>query len=111
MHLPSHPDETVCAMNPQKTCRMRFGLRLKELRAERHISQDAFAHSIGMARSYYAEVEIGKRNIALENICKIARGFGISVAELFDSELFEGALCDSTPNANEPGVVEVEVDL
>lgn len=65
-----------------------FGLRMKELRSQRSISQDAFAYSIGMARSYFAAVETGKRNISLENIARIAEGFGIGVDELFDSPLF-----------------------
>ena len=43
----------------------------------------AFALSIGMDRTYYASVESGKRNISLENIKKIADGFGISLSQLF----------------------------
>ena len=61
----------------------RFGSRLKALREEKKISQEKFALSIGMDRTYYASVENGKRNIALENISKIAGGFGISLSELF----------------------------
>ena len=66
-----------------------FGLRLKELRNQRGKSQDSFAYEIGMSRSYFAEVETGKRNISLENIAKIASGFDIGLKELFDSPLFE----------------------
>ena len=61
----------------------RFGSRLKALREEKKISQEKFALSIGMDRTYYASVENGKRNIALENISRIAAGFGISLSELF----------------------------
>ena len=61
----------------------RFGSRLKALREEKKISQEKFALSIGMDRTYYASVENGKRNIALENINKIANGFGISLSDLF----------------------------
>lgn len=60
-----------------------FGSRLKELRASKGISQEKFALSIGMDRSYYASVENGKRNISLINIEKIALGFGLSLEELF----------------------------
>lgn len=60
-----------------------FGLVLKELRKNLHISQEKFALSIGMDRTYYASVEAGKRNISLRNIEKIARGFKISLSELF----------------------------
>lgn len=60
-----------------------FGKRLKELRKQTGISQEKFALQIGMDRSYYASVEAGRRNIALQNIKKIADGFGITLSELF----------------------------
>ena len=60
-----------------------FGQRLKELRNKSGISQEKFALKIGMDRTYYASVEAGRRNIALQNIKKIADGFGITLSELF----------------------------
>lgn len=64
------------------------GKRIKELRAEEGISQEAFAQRIGMARSYLTEVETGRRNISYDNIRRIAFGFGISVQEFFDAPVF-----------------------
>lgn len=61
----------------------RFGQRLKQLRAERGISQEKFALMINMDRTYYASVEKGKRNISLNNIEKIADGFHLTLSELF----------------------------
>ena len=60
-----------------------LGLALKQLRGEKKVSQEKFALSIGMDRTYYASVEAGKRNISLQNIKKIADGFEISISELF----------------------------
>lgn len=60
-----------------------FGRRIRTLRLERGISQEKFAHSIHMDRTYYASVENGKRNISLVNIMKIANGLKISLEELF----------------------------
>lgn len=60
-----------------------FGERIKELRNAKGISQEKFALSIDMDRTYYASVESGKRNSSLNNIDKIARGLGISLEELF----------------------------
>lgn len=60
-----------------------FGERIRELRRQANISQEKFALMIGMDRTYYASVESGKRNIAIENIQKIANGFGITLEELF----------------------------
>lgn len=61
----------------------KFGLAIKKLREETGLSQEKFALSIGMDRTYYASVEAGKRNISLQNIYKIADGFDVSVSALF----------------------------
>lgn len=68
--------------------KMRVGLRIKELRAELGMSQEVFAYSIEMSRTYFAEVETGKRNVSIENIDRIARGLGVSLKEFFNSDLF-----------------------
>lgn len=62
----------------------RLGKRLKELRIQCGLSQEKFALSIDMDRTYYASVESGKRNISIENIEKISNGFGITLSELFE---------------------------
>lgn len=61
----------------------KFANRLRDLRKQLNVSQEKFALSIGMDRTYYASVENGKRNISIENISKIARGFNITLEELF----------------------------
>lgn len=66
-------------MNIQKA----FGLAIKELRSKNGISQEKFALSIEMDRTYYASVEAGKRNVSIANIKKIAEGFSISLSDLF----------------------------
>lgn len=60
-----------------------FGLRVQQLRKESGMSQEKFALSIDIDRTYLASVEAGKRNISLCNIEKIANGFGISLSTLF----------------------------
>ena len=54
-----------------------FGLKVQLLRKERGLSQEKFALSIDMDRTYFASVEAGKRNVAIKNIQKIADGLGI----------------------------------
>ena len=49
----------------------KVGLRIRELRTERGLSQERFAYSIDMARTYFTEVENGKRNVSLENLERI----------------------------------------
>ncbi len=69
-------------------CR-RVGKRIKELRAAKGMSQERFANDIDMARTYFTEVENGKRNLSLVNLEKVSHGLGISLREFFDSELFD----------------------
>ena len=61
----------------------RFGQRIRKLRIQKGLSQEKFALSIDMDRTYYASVENGNRNISLNNIEKIAKGLGITLEELF----------------------------
>lgn len=60
-----------------------FGQRVQQLRKQLNLSQEKFALSIGMDRTYLASIESGKRNVSLENIYKIANGLGITLADLF----------------------------
>lgn len=59
-----------------------FGLKVQQLRKENGMSQEKFALSIDMDRTYLASVEAGKRNISLCNIEKIAKGLNTTVSEL-----------------------------
>ncbi len=52
------------------TIQVAFGQRIQSLRKELGLSQERFALSINMDRTYYASVEAGKRNISLANIEK-----------------------------------------
>ncbi|MEG1878628.1 MAG: helix-turn-helix transcriptional regulator [Pseudoflavonifractor sp.] len=58
------------------------GKRIRELRLLTGLSQEKFAASIGMDRTYFASVESGKRNIAIVNLSKIAEGLNVSLSEL-----------------------------
>lgn len=61
----------------------KIGNRIRELRKETGLSQEKFAAKIGMDRTYFASVELGKRNISIVNLEKIADGLNISLSELF----------------------------
>ena len=68
--------------------RTKVGLRIKELRLESGMSQEDFANHIDMARSYFAEVETGKRNVSIANLEKIVDGLGVTMEESFASQVF-----------------------
>ncbi len=61
----------------------KFGCACKKLREDMGLSQEKFALLIEMDRTYYASVESGRRNISIQNIKKIADGFGIALSQLF----------------------------
>lgn len=57
--------------------------RIRQLRQQQNLSQEKFAYSIGMDRSYFASVESGKRNISIINLQKIVTGLGVTLEEFF----------------------------
>ena len=59
-----------------------FGKACREYREKLNISQEKFALSIDMDRTYYSSVESGKRNISIQNIYKISIGLGVTIDEL-----------------------------
>lgn len=63
---------------------VKFGNRVRELRVERDLSQEAFALEVGLDRTYIGGIERGERNLALRNIEKIANSLGVSLAELME---------------------------
>lgn len=61
----------------------KIGNRIRELRSRTGLSQEKFAQKIGMDRTYFASVELGKRNISIVNIEKITNGLDVSLSEFF----------------------------
>ena len=59
-----------------------FGEKLKAIRTAKDFSQDTVAFVSGLSRSYYAEIELGKRNVSLINIIKIAVTLEVELDEL-----------------------------
>lgn len=67
------------------TIRVQYGLRIKDLRDERDergLSQRGFAARIGMSPTYLADVERGARNVSIDNMKRIADGFGVTFHEM-----------------------------
>lgn len=60
----------------------KLGDRIKELRQNAGLSQEAFALSIEMDRTYYSAIENGKHNVTIQNLYKIAKGLKITLSEL-----------------------------
>lgn len=76
-------------MSEEAKIMKRLGQRLREIRMARQLSQEAYALSIEMDRTYYTAVESGRRNLSLGNLYKIATGHGLTLSQLFEG--VEGA--------------------
>jgi transcriptional regulator with XRE-family HTH domain len=59
-----------------------FGHAVRELRLERGLSQEALAERAGLHRTYVGGIEQGRRNPALLAVERLARGLGVSMADL-----------------------------
>ena len=60
-----------------------FGANLKRLREERGLSQEAFAETCGMHRTYISAVERRRRSISLGNVQRVADALGVETYTLF----------------------------
>jgi transcriptional regulator with XRE-family HTH domain len=56
---------------------------LRRLRAERGLSQESLADRAGIHRTYLGSVERAQRNVAIDNICRLAAALDVDVRELF----------------------------
>lgn len=70
--------------NEYSQIRARLGERIRFLREQKSISQEALATAAELDRTYISDMERGIRNVSLETLCKLARGFNINLCELFD---------------------------
>ena len=67
----------------QQNIKSRFGAAVKKRRYELGISQEALAERAGLHRTYVADIERGARNLAIENIEKLAGALEVSISDLF----------------------------
>lgn len=64
--------------------KIKFGLKIKELRKQKSYSQEKLAKLASIEKSYISNIENGNRNVSLEVINKLAKAFEIEIDQLFD---------------------------
>ncbi len=64
---------------------LKIGDNIRTVRKQRGYSQEEFADVAGFSRSYYTEVETGKRNISVLNLIKIIEALNVDFNEIIGS--------------------------
>ena len=59
------------------------GKAIRSIRQNKKISQEELADLCGLHRTYISDVELGKRNVSLENIDKIAHALQMKKSDVF----------------------------
>ncbi|WP_254778461.1 helix-turn-helix domain-containing protein [Aliiroseovarius crassostreae] len=63
-----------------------FGKRLRELRKAQGYSQEGFALTVELDRTYIGGIERGERNPGLKTILRIAEALNVPPSDLFNQE-------------------------
>jgi len=69
----------------------KIGLRIKELRTDKNLTQEEVAWKAEVDRSFMNHVENGKRNVSVDTLTKIiCNGLETSFKDFFSTDLFNG---------------------
>ena len=63
-----------------------FGMRVREVRAQQGLTQEALAEMAEISRPYLAQIEAGKRHMALHVAWNVANALHFSIDELFGTD-------------------------
>ena len=87
-NLPSqHGVKRAVARNPSNyflpaNVNSRFGVRLRQLRRERNLTQLQMALEFGIDRTFISDVERGRKSISLGMLKIVALGLNLSLSDL-----------------------------
>lgn len=62
--------------------RLTFGRRLREERQKKGMTLEDLAEASGITWSYIAQVEVGRRNVGVDNMHVLAQGLGLTPRDL-----------------------------
>ena len=71
-----------------------FGERFKDLREKAGYTQDGFSAKTEISQSYISRIESGDYDPSLKTIARVARAFGMTIAQLMEG-------VDVDPNGKE----------
>jgi transcriptional regulator with XRE-family HTH domain len=79
--------------------RAAVGRRMRELRKQAGLTQEAAAEAAGLTRQFYLAVEAGQRTLSLDNVFAIADALGADPRDLFTELPAPGQARPSTESA------------
>lgn len=72
--------------------KVKIGLRIKELRTERNLTQEAIAFKSDIDRTFMNHIENGKRNVSVETLEKlIDSGLETNFKDFFSTDIFSNS--------------------
>jgi transcriptional regulator with XRE-family HTH domain len=77
---------------PPSKATIEFGRRVRQLREQQGLSQEALAARCGVHWTFLGQVERGQRSIRLDNILRIAAGLAVEPGELLNGLPSAGAV-------------------
>ena len=69
--------------------KLKVGQRIKHLRKDLKLSQEALAYKAEVDRTYVTDVENGRRNVSVEILEKLIKALEVSFAEFFNAKEFK----------------------
>lgn len=69
--------------------KLKIGQRIRELRKDLNISQEALAYKAEVDRTYVTDIENGRRNVSLEILERLIMALEVSFTDFFTSKEFK----------------------
>lgn len=61
-----------------------IGLRVRELRRAKNMSQETLAEKVGISSKYISSIERGKENPTLDTLIGLSKSLNVDILELFN---------------------------
>ena len=69
--------------------KQKVGQRIRQLRNELNLSQEALGLKAEVDRTYVTDVEAGRRNVSLEILERLIKALNISLTDFFSAKEFK----------------------
>lgn len=71
-------------MDTVENWKVGLGIVVREFRQGKRLSQESFAHEVGLTRNAIQKLERGNTNIRFESLIRVAGALGLAPADLLD---------------------------